>query len=229
LPARFDLSWVLDQVRTALIAGATGLVGSACLQKLLSGDDYTRVISMVRRPLAAHPKLDSQIIDFERVQTLDVTPIDDFFCALGTTIKKAGSQEAFRKVDLEYPKMLAQYAKRCGARRIAIVSSVGADPAASNFYLRVKGEMEAAIESFGFDSTNIFRPSFLVGNRPEQRIGERIAIPLAKALQFALIGGLRRYRSIHADAVAAAMVASAKAGKPGTHVYHFDQIKSLAG
>jgi uncharacterized protein YbjT (DUF2867 family) len=215
-------------MRTALIAGATGLVGGSCLQRLLADGKYSRVIAIVRRPLAvAHPKLESRVIDFEQIGTLEPTAIDDVFCALGTTIKKAGSQEAFRKVDFEYPKALAEYAKRCGALRIALVSSVGADASSSNFYLRVKGETEAAIEWLGFGSTNIFRPSLLMGARPEQRIGEQIAIPVMKAVQFLLIGGLRRYRPIHADTVAAAMVAAVKLGRPGTHIYYFDEINSL--
>jgi uncharacterized protein YbjT (DUF2867 family) len=215
-------------MRTALIAGATGLVGGACLQRLIADSKYRRVIAVVRRPMSvSHPKLESHVIDFERIESLEPTAIDDVYCALGTTIKKAGSQEAFRKVDFEYPKALAAYAKRCGALRIALVSSVGANASSSNFYLRVKGETEAAIESFGFGSTNIFRPSFLIGVRPEQRIGEQIAIPVFKSLQFLLVGGLRRYRPIHADTVVAGMVAAVKLGKPGTHIYYFDEINSL--
>lgn len=215
-------------MRTALIAGATGLIGGACLERLLADSKYRRVIAIVRRPLTVvHPKLESHVTDFDQLETLEPAAIDDVFCALGSTIKKAGSEEAFRKIDLGYPKALCTYAKRCGAVRVALVSSVGADASSSNFYLRVKGETEAAIEFLGLGSTHIFRPSLLMGARREQRIKEQIAIPIGKVLQFALIGGLRRYRPIEAESVAAAMVAAMKLGSPGTHIYHLDQINSL--
>ena len=146
-PAPSGPNWDRRKMRTALIAGATGLIGGACLERLLADSKYRRVIAIVRRPLTVvHPKLESHVTDFDQLETLEPAAIDDVFCALGSTIKKAGSEEAFRKIDLGYPKALCTYAKRCGAVRVALVSSVGADASSSNFYLRVKGETEAAIE-----------------------------------------------------------------------------------
>jgi uncharacterized protein YbjT (DUF2867 family) len=215
-------------MRRALIAGATGLVGSACLNRLLADPEYERVIAVVRRPLAAHPKLEPRIIDFDKLRDLDAFPVDDVFCALGTTIKKAGSQAEFRKVDFEYPKLLAEFGRRCGAGRIALVSSVGADASSSNFYLRVKGETEAAVISTGYESAHIFRPSFLIGERAERRLGEQVAGPAMNALGFLLIGSLRRYRAIPAERVGAAMVTAVKRGLRGIHIYEFDEINALA-
>src|SRR5262249_44204202 len=141
------------------------------------------------------------------------------------TIKTAGSQEAFRRVDYGYPEALAAWATRRGAVQFAVVSSVGADPSSGNFYLRVKGEMERDLTALGFPSLHIFRPSLLVGERAESRPGERIATAMSKVIGWALIGGLRKYRPIAAAGVAAAMVAACRQGTPGEHVYHYDEIR----
>jgi len=215
-------------MRTALIAGASGLVGGECLKRLLADPDYERVVAIVRKPLPAHPKLESKVVDFAQLSALDPFPVTDVFCALGTTIKKAGSQEAFRKVDFEYPKAFAEFGKQCGAATLALVSSVGADTASSYFYLRVKGETESALAAMGFASTSIFRPGFLLGNRTENRPLERFASPFSKAIGFLLVGGLRKYRAIEGATVGHAMVAAAKRGAPGTDIYEFDEIVTLS-
>jgi uncharacterized protein YbjT (DUF2867 family) len=214
---------------TALLVGATGLVGGHCLRLLLGSNRYDQVVVIARRSVGQQsPKLLEKVIDFEHLQQLQPIHIDDAFCALGTTIRKAGSQPAFRKVDFEYVKFLAEWSHAAGTTQFLLVSSVGADPHSRNFYLRVKGETEVAVGAIGFRSVHIFRPSFLIGNRAEHRSGEAFGIAMAKALQFAFVGPLRRYHPIAAETVARAMLAAAKKSEPGTRIYHYDEITALA-
>jgi uncharacterized protein YbjT (DUF2867 family) len=132
------------------------------------------------------------------------------YACLGTTIKKAGSQDAFRKVDHDYTLAVANMAKAAGVTRFAVVSSVGASARSSNFYLRVKGETDDALEKIGFAGLVIARPSVLVGNREEHRPGEKVGIAVTKAFSFAMVGGLKKFRPIEARRVAAAMVSTMK-------------------
>jgi uncharacterized protein YbjT (DUF2867 family) len=213
--------------RTALIVGATGLVGSLCLKQMIADPAYDQVIAISRRPVPESPKLTQKIVDFDKLGQLTSVAADDAFCALGTTIRKAGSQEAFRKIDLGYSKAFAELALANRARQFALVSSAGANPRSTNFYLRTKGEIEDAVKALPFTSVHIFQPSFLVGSRSEQRPGEGMGLALAKALQFAFIGGLRKYRPILASTVAAAMVAAVKRAEPGRHTYLFDDMQAL--
>jgi uncharacterized protein YbjT (DUF2867 family) len=214
--------------RTALIAGATGLVGSLCLKQMLADPAYDQVIAISRRPVPESPKLTQKIVDFDKLGQLTSIAADDAFCALGTTIRKAGSQEAFRKIDVGYSRAFAELALAAGARQFALVSSVGANPRSTNFYLRTKGEIEDALKALRFTSVHIFQPGFLVGSRSEHRPGEGIGLALAKGLQFAFISGLRKYRSILASIVAAAMIAAVKRTEPGRHTYLFDDMQALA-
>jgi uncharacterized protein YbjT (DUF2867 family) len=197
---------------------------------LLADSDHDKVILLTRRPLAlsANPKLEQKITDFENLASLKVGAVETIFCALGTTIKKAGSQAAFRHVDFEIPLAVAKLGLQSGARQFVLVSSVGASADSSNFYLRTKGELERELQGLPFAALHIFRPSFLVGQREEVRVGERLAIPAARALQFLMAGPLRRYRSIQAESVGRAMVAAANSGKSGSNVYEYDQIVKLA-
>src|SRR5262249_552133 len=137
-------------------------------------------------------KLVQKVVPFETLASLDLPPLDDVFCALGTTIRKAGSQPAFRRVDYDYPLALADHALKFGAKQFVLVSSVGADAKSRNFYLRTKAQLEDALRRLPFKALHIFRPSFLMGKREESRFGESAAIPVAKALQFLLVGRLRR-------------------------------------
>ena len=214
--------------RTAILAGATGLVGRNCLDSLLTSSVYDRVTVVVRRPLAVtHTKLEQLIVDFESLGELDAVGAD-VFCALGTTIRKAGSQEEFRRVDFGYTTMVARLASEAGARQFVLVSSVGANARSRNFYLRVKGETENALLALPFEAVHVFRPSFLIGKRAESRPGEGAGIAAASALSFLFAGPLKRYRPIEAVKVARAMVRSAVEGRPGPHVYHWPEIKALA-
>ena len=207
-------------MKTAWLAGATGLIGGHLLPLLL--ERYDRVVAFTRRPLPLHN--DKLVV--ASIDTLNADgPVDDVYCALGTTIRKAGSEEAFRQVDLELPLRLASAGLQHGAKRFLLVSSVGASAQSGTFYLRVKGELEDRLAALGFEALHIYRPSFLIGNREEQRTGESAGIVLAKAIAFALVGPLRNYRAIEAETVAKAMV---NASGTGRRVYHYDDIRAQA-
>lgn len=195
--------------RTALLAGATGLVGSHVLTRLLASPRYCKVLVLVRRPLGAMaPKLEQQMVDFGRIEVFSPSvAVDDVFCCLGTTIRVAGSQAAFRQVDHDYPVALARMAARNGVQRFAMISSLGADPGSSVFYSRVKGETEADVAALPLPHYWFLRPSLLAGQRAETRVGERLGLAVAGLIGPLMIGALRRYRAIHADTVAAAMLA----------------------
>lgn len=206
-----------SQATTALIAGASGLTGGHCLAFLLQSPYYKRVHVLVRRPLGiTHPKLTEHVVDFDNPASLRAAAkADDVYCCLGTTIKKAGSQEAFRKVDYAYPVALAKEAASRGAKRFFIVTAIGSNAASKIFYNRVKGEVENAVRALPYESVHIFRPSLLLGERTEVRAGEKLFSALARALTPLMAGPLRAYRAIDARAVAWAMVFSATAHLPG--------------
>lgn len=212
--------------RIAAVAGATGLVGSECVRVLLERAAFESVIALVRRPTGiTHPRFTQLIIDYRHVE---LPPVTDVFCALGTTIRKAGTQTAFREVDYEYPRRLAEQSVRSGVRRFAMVSSIGANPQSANFYLRVKGELEQAVRELPIESIHIFRPSLLLGDRAERRPQERMAMAIAPLFSFALLGPLQRYHPIRAADLAAAMVATLEEGSPGFHVYEYAEIMKLS-
>jgi uncharacterized protein YbjT (DUF2867 family) len=215
--------------RTAIIAGATGLVGSLCLKKLLDDPTYAHVTAILRRPSGrSHPKLTEKIVGFDNLSSLAPIAADDAFCALGTTNSKAGSQDTYRKIDFGYSKVFAEFALAGGAKQFALVSSVGANARSRTFYLRTKGEIEDAVAALPFQSVHIFQPSFLMGSRQEQRAGEGAWLAIAKRLQFAFIGGFSKYRPILASTVAAAIIAAAKKADPGRHNYLFHDMRALA-
>jgi uncharacterized protein YbjT (DUF2867 family) len=214
---------------TALVVGATGLIGGHCLKTLLDGGAYERVIAFTRRPLGLeHPRLVETIVDFNKLEDLEPFPTADVFCALGTTIEKAGSQPDFLKVDFEYPRIVAERSAAAGATQFLLVSAAGADPASGNFYLRVKAQLEKAVTGRSFETVHIFRPSFLIGSRQEFRLGETLGVAASRVFQFAMMGKLRKYRPISAATVAAAMAVAAREAKPGRHVHHYDDILSIA-
>jgi len=216
-------------MKTALLVGGSGLVGGFCLQALLDEPAYGRVVSIARRELpVAHSKLVQKILPFEAVASLDLPPIDDVFCALGTTIRKAGSQAAFRRVDYEYPLAVADHALKFGASQFVLVSSIGADAKSKNFYLRTKGELEDALRRLPFQALHIFRPSLLLGKRDEFRFAESLGIWVGRLLQFTMAGPLRPYHPISAMTVGRAMVAAAKSSSEGIAVWTYEEIKKLS-
>jgi uncharacterized protein YbjT (DUF2867 family) len=211
----------------AVIAGASGLVGRECLNLLLNR--YDSVTSLVRKPTGRrHLRLIERRIDFDVLDTIEIPKGAHVYSALGSTIKKAGSEAAFRRVDFDYPKMLAGRAAAAGGAKFVLVSSVGSDNSSRNFYLRVKGELEQAIAAMPLEAALFFRPSFLMGDREEKRTGEAFAIAAARSLSVVLLGPLRKYRAIPAATVAEAMVFAANSDVRGVHVCHYDEMLRLA-
>lgn len=213
--------------RTALLAGATGLVGRSCLEQLVASDAYERVRVLVRRKLGMqHEKIEELQVDFDALESLSIGPVNDVFIALGTTIKVAGSEEAFYKVDHDYVVATAKLGKKAGASRLALVSSIGAS-GAGNFYLRVKSDTERDVTAVGYECLEILRPGLLVGERQEKRTGEAFGIAAMKIVSGAFLGPLRQYRPIAAADVAAAMVAALRAGEKGTHIRTFQDMMTM--
>jgi uncharacterized protein YbjT (DUF2867 family) len=218
---------------TAFIAGASGLVGHSLLDQLLAAPEYDRVVSLGRRQLedVSHPKLQQALVDFGALDgAVAGRSCDDAFCCLGTTIRRAGSREAFRAVDHAAVLAFAWAARRQGARRLFVVTALGADPESRIFYNRVKGETEVALEVLGFETLAIFRPSLLLGKRRELRPGERVMIPVFWLAEPLLVGRLRKYRAIQAEVVARAMLrCSFGRGGQGLLVFPSDEIQDLGG
>ncbi len=204
------------------------MVGGFCLEALLERPEFQPVISLARKPLAvAHPRLNQIETNFNPAPDLGRLENAAVFCGLGTTIRKAGSQERFREVDYVYPMRLAEAARKAGATTFALVSSIGADAGSSTFYLRVKGELQQSLRGMGFRCLHFFEPSFLTGEREENRLTESIGIAVAQATQFLLIGGLRKYRPIEARHVGRAMVAAVLREDLGERLYRWDEIRRL--
>lgn len=197
--------------KIALIAGASGLTGGHLLGFLLESRYYAEVHALVRRPLGiTHPRYREHVVDFDRPETYrKFAKVDDVFCTLGTTIKKAGSQEEFYKVDFIYAITVAREAALKGAARLFIVTALGANAKSRIFYNRVKGEVEEASRLLPFKSIHVFRPSLLLGERGEVRTAEKIGSALARALTPLMAGPLRAWRAVEAQAVAWAMLHAA--------------------
>ena len=216
--------------KTALIVGATGLTGGYCLRNLLMDDRYERVTALTRNPIPLkNPKLDVRQVDFDQLSNeADLFAANDVFCCLGTTIAKAGSRAAFRKVDYSYPLAIAEKALAAGAHSFSLISSVGANPNSRIFYSRVKGEIESAISQLGYNLVLIYRPSLLTGARSEVRFGEKIGEFLMGLFNPVLIGSLKKYRSISAETVALAMANQVYVESAGSHIFESDKIVKLA-
>ena len=216
--------------RAALIAGATGLVGWQLLNLLLGDDYYGKVYVLTRRRLAIeHPKLEQIIIDFDTLATRNLLPeVQDVYCCLGTTMKKAGSKAAFRKVDYTYPYELAKLAAENGASQYLLVSAMGANKGSLFFYNRVKGDVEEAICKIStYKAVHVFRPSLLLGSRKEDRKGEEIAQKITRIIRPLMVGPFRKYRPIQAHVVAEGMLAAAKSDHRGVALYPSEEIKTL--
>ena len=210
-----------------VLVGSTGLVGQAVARRLIR-PDFDPVWLLVRRerdqPLPHHR---IRVVDFDNlsmVGDLDLTGAR-VICAVGTTIRKAGSQAAFQKVDRDIVVRTAEWARERGASGFLFVSSLGADPDSRNFYLRTKGEAERALMSLGFEHLTIVRPSLLLGTREEFRIGERLGMVVGTLLKPVLSGPLRRYRPVEADQVAAVLVhQAASPGGPAIDIWESERI-----
>jgi uncharacterized protein YbjT (DUF2867 family) len=215
--------------RVALVAGATGLVGGHVVDRLAESADVDRVVVLVRKKSGKwpSPKVEEKVVDYDALDRAAFEAVDDVYACLGTTIKKAGSQDAFRKVDHDYTLAVANMAKAAGVTRFAVVSSVGASARSKNFYLRVKGETDEALQKIGFPTLVVARPSVLVGNREEHRPGEKVGIAVSKAFSFAMVGGLKKFRPIEARRVALAMIAAMSRGPGEPAVLEHDELVEL--
>lgn len=217
--------------RRALVFGSTGLVGSRLVEALLRDQGVAHVVTPVRRlPLAPQPaRVEALLVRFDELEAVAGSwAADQVFLCLGSTMKKAGSREAFRRVDLDYTIGAARIARSVGAEDAFLVSSTGADPSARSFYLRVKGEAENALREIPFHSVHVFRPSILTGQRHESRPAERAGIVLGGLMAPVMVGRLRRYRPVPAEAVARSMAVTAADPPEGYHVHESETIVRMA-
>ncbi len=212
-------------MKKILVAGPTGLIGNTVVDLLLKKSGV-QPIALTRRPLQKGSGLEQWIAkDEDLLSALRNERIDAVICCLGTTIKKAGSQEAFRAVDHDLVIGIAKWAKANGVRTFCVVSAVGADPGSKIFYNRVKGEMERDLKAIGLPVVHIFHPSILTGPRREERIGERIGIAVMSLISPLMIGSLQRYRPMPHDLLAKALIRATDLPVGGT--YTFEEIKRI--
>jgi len=205
---------------TATLIGATGLIGGYLLDKLLKDSYFDTVRILIRRPLEiSHPKLEKKIVDFNDSDSLLValSNSDVVFCSIGTTRKKVKSdKDAYRKIDYDIPVRLARFCKMTGCKKFILVSSAGADSKGINFYIKLKGEVEDAVKSAGLKSLHIMRPSLLLGDRKEFRLGEDFSKIIMTSLSFMIPA---KYKAIQAGTVAKAMIAAAKKNGEGIFIH----------
>ena len=216
--------------KVALLAGATGLVGSHVLNALLAAPDFGRVYAITRRPLTQeHPRLANRIVQFDKLEAqLKGAVCHVAFCCLGTTRRQAGSEAAFREVDVDAVLSFARAARAAQARRFVFVSSVGANVQSKHFYLRVKGEVEQTLAGLGFPSLDILQPSALIGWRRDPRpleLGAMLVMPIVNPF---LTGAREPYRAISARTVAEGMIGAARSGRKGVYRYTYANIRALA-
>lgn len=201
-------------MKTAVVIGATGLIGTELVHKLENNSKYDKVIVLARREVKwDSKKVENAIIPFEKIEQQELPQGADFFCALGTTIKQVGSQAEFRKVDYEYVFHFAKAAKKCSANSFHLVSALGANPHSANFYSKTKGQVEKAISNLDLNKFRIYRPSLLIGKRDKlgqpNRLGEEIFTAVYNKAKFLFTGFLKQYEPITAERVAEAMLKNA--------------------
>ncbi len=216
-----------------MLAGASGLVGGHTLESLLEDNSVTDIILLVRTQLLlSHAKVFQIVTNFDELDSLSlkeygIEGVDAALCALGSTIKKSGSQKAFHEIDCSYVLSFADFAKKNGATKFAVISALGADKGSSIFYNRVKGEMEEGLKALGFETLTIIRPSLLLGQRKESRPAERIFIHLSPLINKTLIGPLKKYRGIEAKKVASYLARSIHWQEKGQIIVENDQMLSI--
>ncbi|THG92294.1 hypothetical protein AJ85_12155 [Alkalihalobacillus alcalophilus ATCC 27647 = CGMCC 1.3604] len=216
--------------KKALIVGASGLVGSELLQILLEGDRYSEVVAFVRSPLSiTHHKLKEVTVDFDKlVDYQNEMDVQDVYCCLGTTIKKAQSQENMFKIDVQYPLTLAKLAKEKGMEHFILVSAMKANSKSKFFYTRIKGELEEHLKALSLPALSIVQPSLLLGEREEFRFGEKVADWAFKSLAWMLKDSTKAKWGIEAKTVASAMYGIAQLKAQGTNVYSAQDMASIA-
>lgn len=213
--------------KTAIIAGASGLIGRSLTQQLLKSNNYGQVIALVRKPLGIqHDKLKELTINFDELETMDDFPKgDDIFCCLGTTQKKTPNKDDYRRVDYTYCMDFAKRSLKAGGDRFFLISSMGAKKGARSFYLNLKGELEHDLSFLNYRTIYIFRPALLRGSRNENRPGEKFAQALTRIIPF--IGPLKKYKPIHADKVVDAMLKVAKQEDKGCYFYSSEIMQRM--
>lgn len=218
------------KTKIALIFGSSGLTGSILLSHLLGSPDYDKVKIFVRKPISLqHPKLEQIITDFEKIKDVShqITG-DEIYLCLGTTMAKAGSKEAFYKVDYTYTIQAATLAYENGVNHAILISSMGADPNSLIYYSKVKGGVEKSLGLIPFQSISVVRPSLLLGERKEHRLGEKTWAFMSKLFSVLFVGPLMKYKPITADAVARAMINIASKNKSGFNIYESDKLNIIS-
>jgi uncharacterized protein YbjT (DUF2867 family) len=215
--------------RTAIIFGSTGLIGNLLLEELIKSADYNEIKIFVRQPTDIyHLKVREFLVDISKPETFSgELKGDDLFISLGTTIKKAGSVKKMEEIDRDLPVKIALLASENGVKRLAVVSSIGANPASSNYYLRIKGEMEQEMLKLKFENIVVARPSMLLGERKEKRRGEMVGKVVMLTFKPLLIGKMKKYRGIHGRDVARAMMAVLQKEKE-KQIYESDELQRIA-
>jgi uncharacterized protein YbjT (DUF2867 family) len=215
--------------KTALIVGATGLVGKELLHLALNSDIYRKVIVLGRHLLdVEHPALEQHLVDFDNIESYSaLIKADEVYCCLGTTIKKAKSKENFYKIDYTYPTEIAKIAKFNGASVFSLITAMGANKESLIFYNKVKGSLEEMVSRLQFKRCNIFRPSLLLGDRDEFRLGEEIGKVVAQKIDFMMVGSLKRYRAIQAHVVAYAMLHLTQSAPEGINIFESNQLQEV--
>ncbi len=216
--------------KTALVLGTSGLVGSQLLTLLLNSPAYTQVVLFNRKPSTIkHPKIKEFVVDFNQPLSYEKEIQGDVvFCCIGSTKAKTPNPADYRKVDYDIPLLFAQEGYKNGVQAFHLVSSLGANINAGNSYLKLKGEVEDAIKKVNLNSLYIYQPSFLMGNRLENRSLEKFASFFIKLINPLLMGSLKKYRGIQAQTVAQAMLNTSLISATGIHTYTSDKIKNLA-
>ena len=219
------------KAQTALVLGATGLIGTHLLKILLADEAFEKVIVLVRKQLEIqHPKLVVQQVNLNDPADFQNKLIggDAIFCCIGTTMKKVkGDKSTYRKIDFDIAVNAAKFGLVAGYEKYVLVSSVGANAASNNFYLQLKGEVENAIAALNYKAFHIFQPSILLGERAERRPAEMIAQGIMEATSVLFFGKYAKYKAIKAESVAKAMVKASKKEEEGKFVYTYQQIKKL--
>lgn len=215
--------------KTALLVGASGLVGNELLHILLESQIYEKVVALVRRPLEIkHPNLVEVLCDFERLEEVEeYFQVDDVFCTLGTTIKKAKTKEAMYRVDVEYPISIAELAREKGAKQFLIVSSMNANKDSRLWYPKMKGELEEFLRKIPYEAMLIFQPSLLLGNRSEFRLLEKMGVKIVRGLSRIMGNKIGSRLGIEAKTVAAAMFLVAQKEQKGIQVYSSKQMEEI--
>ena len=221
--------------KTAAVIGATGMIGSYLVETLINDPYFETIRVIVRRPFTkSSPKIEVKLVDFADYESLKlaIDGSDALFCAIGTTQKNVNRDKGlYRTIDFDIPVKAARICGETGCNKFVIVSSIGANNQSSNFYLKLKGELETVLEQTAVQKTeavHIMQPSMLLGERKEKRTGERVMQGVMKGISFLLAGSLRKYKPIHGKDVARAMVQASKTDAPGIFRYTYDEIKMMA-